>query len=152
MATTTIKGFIKDWQGNKLLPITRGELVLDQNGQIALQSAQFLAGDGHPGLVTAAEREMLSGGAGQSISDVYSKLEYVNYGLKIGDTALHFYDAYGATPITVTGTNGVTVAPANNNIAVSLTEINTQAIEKTNTILRGINVDKYGRVTSVSDG
>lgn len=152
MATTTIKGFIKDWQGNKLLPITRGELVLDQNGQIALQSAQFLAGDGHPGLVTAAEREMLSGGAGQSISDVYSKLEYVNAGLKIGDTALHFYDASGATPITVTGTNGVTVAAANNGIAVSLTEINTQATEKTSTILRGITVDKYGRVTSVSDG
>lgn len=152
MATTTIKGFIKDWQGNKLLPITRGELVLDQNGQVALQSELFLAKDGHPGLVTAAERAMLSGGTGQSISDVYSKLEYVNAGLKIGDTALHFYDASGATPITVAGTNGVTVATVDNNIAVSLTEINTQAIEKTSTILRGITVDKYGRVTAVSDG
>jgi hypothetical protein len=44
MGTKITKGFIKDWQGNKLLPITRAELVLDVNGQIALHSAEFLAG------------------------------------------------------------------------------------------------------------
>jgi hypothetical protein len=35
---TTNKGFIKDINGNKLLPITRAELVLDSNGKIALTS------------------------------------------------------------------------------------------------------------------
>ena len=30
----TNKGFIKDWKGNKILPITRGELVLDKDGNI----------------------------------------------------------------------------------------------------------------------
>jgi hypothetical protein len=35
---TTYKGFIKDLQGNKILPITRAELVLDSLGKIALFS------------------------------------------------------------------------------------------------------------------
>jgi hypothetical protein len=71
MAITT-KGFIKDWQGNKILPITRGELVLDCLGNVALTSDRFLAGelkdaDGNiiandkPGLITAAERAVLKG-------------------------------------------------------------------------------------------
>jgi hypothetical protein len=34
----TNKGFIRDYDGNKLLPITRGELVLDKDGKIALNS------------------------------------------------------------------------------------------------------------------
>jgi hypothetical protein len=41
----TNKGFIKDLQGNNLLPITRGELVLDKDGNIALNSKYFLAGE-----------------------------------------------------------------------------------------------------------
>jgi hypothetical protein len=32
------KGFIKTFSGERLLPITRGELVLDQDGNIALTS------------------------------------------------------------------------------------------------------------------
>jgi hypothetical protein len=54
-----------------MLPITRGELVLDANGNIALTSDLFLAGkftdadgNGLPGLITAAERAMLNGAGG----------------------------------------------------------------------------------------
>lgn len=36
----------------ELMPITRGELVLDSSGQQALRSAQFLATDSQPGLTT----------------------------------------------------------------------------------------------------
>lgn len=54
----TQKGFIKDWAGRHILPITRGELVLDQDGNIALNSKYFLAGENGTqyGLITAAER------------------------------------------------------------------------------------------------
>ena len=38
---TTNKGFIKDQQGNILLPFTRGDLVLDSKGYIALNSEEF---------------------------------------------------------------------------------------------------------------
>ena len=37
-------------QGEKLLPITRGELVLDSSGKEAFHSEEFLATDSQPGL------------------------------------------------------------------------------------------------------
>lgn len=161
MATT--KGFIKDWNGNRLLPITRGELVLDSKGFMALASAEFLAGthkdaNGNklPGLITAAERAMLTGGTGQNISDVYTKLGYINSGLKVGETALHFYETVEnvttATPISIVGSEGVTVGIANNTLNVSLTSVLSDTTTITNGIVRNITVDKYGRVTAVSSG
>lgn len=161
MATT--KGFIKDWNGNRLLPITRGELVLDSKGFMALVSAEFLAGthtdaDGNklPGLITAAERAMLTGGNGQNISDVYTKLGYINSGLKVGDNTLHFYETVEnvttATPISIVGSEGVTVGIANNTLNVSLTSVLSDTTTITNGIVRNITVDKYGRVTAVSSG
>ena len=161
MATT--KGFIKDWNGNRLLPITRGELVLDSKGFMALASEEFLAGvhkdaegKGLPGLITAAERAMLTGGAGQNISDVYTKLGYINSGLKVGETALHFYETVEnvttATPISIVGSEGVTVGIANNSLNVSLTSVLADTTTITNGIVRNITVDKYGRVTAVSSG
>ena len=155
MATTTTKGFIKDWQGNKILPITRGELVLDKNGIVALQSEEFLAnanGNGLPGLITAAERAMLSGGAaGTGIQDIYTKLGYINEGLKFNNTVLNYYKADGtATPITIAAdtTKGVTIGIASNTVSLSLTELTTSGISASS-IIKSITVDKYGRVTAV---
>lgn len=154
MATTT-KGFIKDWQGNKIFPITRGELVLDKNGIVALQSEEFLAnanGNGLPGLITAAERAMLSGGAaGTGIQDIYTKLGYINEGLKFNNTVLNYYKADGtATPITIAAdtTKGVTIGIADNTVSLSLTELTTSGISASS-IIKSITVDKYGRVTAV---
>lgn len=48
------KVLLKD-QNEELLPITRGELVLDSSGQQALHSAQFLATDSQPGLMAASQ-------------------------------------------------------------------------------------------------
>ena len=45
------KIILKD-NNEELMPITRGELVLDSSGQQALRSAQFLATDSQPGLTT----------------------------------------------------------------------------------------------------
>jgi hypothetical protein len=153
METKITKGFIKDWQGNKLLPITRAELVLDVNGQIALQSAEFLAGNGHAGLVTAAERAMLQGGEGQNIEDIYAKLGHINSGLKVGDTVLSYYNEAGtATPITVQGGEGIVVTTAENKLIPALATVEGAAKTITGGILRDITVDSYGRVTSVNTG
>lgn len=154
MAITTNKGFIKDWSGNYILPITRGELVLDANGNAAFQSEQFLAKDGHPGLITAAERAMLSGGVnGEGIADIYTKLGYINAGLSFGGTAVNFYDSDGkATPISVvsTGDNKISIVAGDDNaVRLGLAEIQTEATSVTN-ILKSITVDKYGRVTAVT--
>ena len=88
MSQTTInKGFIKDWLGNTVLPITRGELVLDVDGNVALTSKHFLAGENGNtyGLITAAERAMLNTeiGGGGSVGDLYVRVENINEGLKL---------------------------------------------------------------------
>lgn len=157
-----IKGFIKDWSGNKVLPITRGELVLDCLGNVALTSDRFLAGelkdaDGKiiatnmPGLITAAERAMLSGGgSGNSLSDLYKKVGYINTGLAFGGTTLNFYDSAGtATPIAVTASTGINIGVQGNTVALSLAPLATTGTEISN-ILKSIKVDKYGRVTEVT--
>ena len=157
----TSKGFIKDFFGNKLLPITRAELVLDSAGQIALHSSEFLAhfdettGADVPGLITAAERRLISGN-GSDVSTLYTKLGYINTGLSFGGNAVKFYDDNGALPINITSASegGVVIGVTNDNriqtVKLSLPELST--ISKTATILKGITVDKFGRVTAVSDG
>lgn len=155
----TNKGFIKDLHGNNLLPITRGELVLDKDGNIALNSKYFLAGENGSqyGLITAAERAMLIGtgsGSGGNLSDLYTKLAYINEGLRIEGKTCLFYDANGvATPINIIGTDDqITIATNvnNNNIQLSLSEINEDVIVVESGVVKGISVDKYGRVASVT--
>lgn len=159
MATIS-KGFIKDFFGNKLLPVTRGELVLDSEGNIALASSLFLAGtlkdsdgNGLPGLITAAERAMLqSVGTGGGISDIYKKIGLINNGLYFNNNLLNFYDTNSnATPIYIAGNDTINIDVTNNNVTIGLKTINTEEINK-NQLIKGITVDTYGRVISVTDG
>ena len=157
---STIKGFIKNWKGEVLLPITRGELILDSYGNLALNSEEFLAGgkDGKgnlPGLITAAERAMLSGGAnGEGISDIYNKLDLINQGLVVKTKTLNFYKADGsASPINIIEATDAPISIVNgenNVVAFGLKEINTETT--VSQILRNIKVDKWGRVVEVSGG
>ena len=155
MATT--KGFIK--LGNdRILPITRAELVLDAQGKMAFTSEQFAAGGNNAyGLISAAERALLktvTSGSGQGIADIYSKLSNINSGLMCQNTALKFYNETTgeATPISIISdaTEGITIGVADNVISVKLTEVGAQNVA--NSIIRGITVDKYGRVTGVESG
>ena len=105
----TNKGFIKDWVGNTILPITRGELVLDANGNMALASDLFLAGehkdaDGKPlpGLVTHAERALILQLSGDVVGNVSKELTAINSGLLFNGTNTKFYDSnLNATPINI---------------------------------------------------
>lgn len=154
------KGFIIDQSENTLLPITRAELVLDSNGVVALNSEQFLAKNGLPGLVTATERALinqLSGsGEGQNLSNIYTKLDYINNGLKINGTIVRFYSETAGTPINVTSTLDDSENPTlalsvdnKNKISIGLNTLSQSGISVSN-IIRAIAVDKYGRVTNVS--
>lgn len=156
------KGFIKDWSGNRILPITRAELVLDQDGNPAFTSKYFEAGYEHPdgtinayGLISAAERALITGGStGQGISDIYTKLDQINTGLYFNNTALNFYDADdNATPIKIgsVGDGAINIALNNNEVNLSLVDLqaaNTIAGQ----IIKNITVDNFGRVVSVSGG
>lgn len=166
------KGFIKDWLGNQILPITRGELVLDKEGYMALASKLFLAGeqkdaDGNllkdaqgqllPGLITAAERAMLSGGGtGQSLQDLYTKVSHINTGLSVAGTTVNFYtESEGTTtktPINIvsTGDNKLALSVANNVISFGLFGIHGTDGLTASPILKSIKVDQWGRVTEVT--
>ena len=55
----TRKVFIKQDQ-DIVLPYTRGELILDSNGQEALHSYDFVASRTKPGLITPDEKDVVS--------------------------------------------------------------------------------------------
>ena len=127
---TTIKGFIKDYNGNPLLPITRAELVLDKHGMQALHSSEFEAKlpdestdfPGLPGLITAAEKALihtLDGNSGSgTISDIYSQIGTLfNIGIKVNDTPLSFYDAQKqATPISFINSDNIAITNVDNTV------------------------------------
>lgn len=151
------KGFIKDWKGQRILPITRAELVLDQDGNPAFTSKYFEAGyNGNKyGLISAEERALITGGStGQGISDIYTKLGQINTGLYFNNTALKFYDAEGnATPIKIgsAGDGAINIALNGNEVNLSLIDIQV-ANNIAGQIIKSITVDKFGRVVSVSGG
>ena len=149
----TQKGFIKDWYGEYILPITRAELILDSNGNPAFESEQFLAKDGHPGLITAAERVMLNdlNNGGGSLTSVYSRIDAINNGLYFNDTIVYFYDNSDiATPINITSINPINITvESNNTVKIGLSTVSTNGVVVEN-FIKNINIDKFGRVTSVS--
>lgn len=155
------KGFLQDFNGNKMLPITRAELVLDSAGNIALTSALFEAGQGGSqyGLISAADLAALktvTGGTDgeQNLGDIYTKLQAINTSLKVGDTSLPFYSVSGNTVTTnniqFVGQNGINLYANDSNICVELAKLTSDPSSVANQIVNNIIVDEYGRVTNVS--
>lgn len=54
------KGILRDTNNVEILPVTRGELVLDSSGKEALRSKEFLATDSWPGLMSSEDKEKLN--------------------------------------------------------------------------------------------
>lgn len=169
MAETTIKtlkGFIKDYNDNRLLPITRAELVLDANGFIAMHSEQFAAAVPDPsnsedkgkwGLISpedlALVRTLKGGSTGNgTIATIQQQLAalYSNLGLKVGDSSVKFYDSQNNqfNDIILEGDTNITVTTAGNTIKLALNQVTTT---KTGSgVITEITTDGYGRVTSIT--
>lgn len=60
------KGFIKDQNNIEILPITRGELILDSSGKQAFHSTEFLATNSQPGLMSPADKTKLDNLSGST--------------------------------------------------------------------------------------
>lgn len=117
------KGFIQDFNGNTLLPITRAELVLDSQGRPALHSTEFLATGEIPGLITGAERELISkltGSSEQNLADLYNKLSYINNGLNVNGTSVNFYNGDTASSISIMSTSSVVFSVNDNKITATV--------------------------------
>lgn len=163
---TTLKGFIKDYEGNRLLPITRAELVLDKNGFIAMHSEQFAAAVPDPsnnedkgrwGLISPEDLALVhtlkGGSAGNgAIANIQQQLAslYSNLGLKVGDTYVKFYDSQNTfSDIILEGDSNITVSTtAGNTIQFILNKVTTT---KTGSgVITDITTDDYGRVVSIT--
>ena len=153
---STNKGFIKDIQGNKLLPITRAELVLDSNGKIALTSEQFAAGvNGNQwGLISADERKLLTNNNGEGISGLTTKLQYINQGLYVNNNQLNFYtigenDQITSTPVIISNSDNILVTASENKILFALKEI-FESEQNITGFIKSVKIDKTGRVISIT--
>lgn len=164
---TTLKGFIKDYAGNRLLPITRAELVLDQNGFIAMHSEQFAAAVPDPsnnedkgkwGLISpedlALVRTLKGGSTGNgTIATIQQQLAalYSNLGLKVGETSVKFYDSQNSkfNDIILQGDSNIIVSTtAGNTIQLVLNKVTTT--KAGSGVITDITTDDYGRVTSIT--
>lgn len=151
------KGFIKNWQDETIMPITRAELVLDKKGQVALTSELFEAGKhGNKfGLISQEDLAKIQGtsGSGQSMADIYDKLGYINEGLYVNNTnnKVNFYTTNGTpTPIGISSAETLSIGIANNVITFDLAEVFTSDKETTK-FIKKLKVDKYGRVTAITE-
>ena len=162
---TTLKGFVTDYNGNRLLPITRAELVLDANGYIALHSKQFEAAvpdskntEGKWGLISpedlALVRTLKGGSAGNgTIATIQQQLAalYSNLGLKVGETSVKFYDSQNSkfNDIILQGDSNIIVSTAaGNTIQLALNKVTTT--KAGSGVITDITTDDYGRVTSIT--
>lgn len=155
------KGFLQNFNGDKMFPITRAELVLDSTGNIALTSALFEAGQygNQFGLIKAEDLALLrtiTGGTagGQNLGDIYNKLGAINTSWKVGNTYLHFYNesegSVTPTNIQFVGQNGIKLYTSGSNVLVELDKLTPAPSSVVNQIVTNITVDEYGRVTAVS--
>ena len=86
------KIFLRDLSGAEVLPITRGELVLDSSGNQAFHSNEFLATESQPGLMSAEDKkriddlENIGPGADNKVAQVNTTTSDV-YRLLFSETA-----------------------------------------------------------------
>lgn len=66
------KVILKDQDNVEILPITRGELIVDSSGKEAFHSKEFLATDSQPGLMSPEEKTKLSNIEGNTIDSTLS--------------------------------------------------------------------------------
>lgn len=160
MATNNYKGFIKDVNENIILPITRGELVLDKHGVVALNSEEFLATNGHAGLLKSDEREGLIALLGDSsenpaspIAILKQELDAINDSLSINNTKLPFYtfsegNVTGNKYNIIGKAGAITVTSKDGSITFDLAK---PTITSTaGVVITSVDVDEYGRVTNVT--
>ena len=110
------KGLLK-YDDGYVMPITRGELVLDSSGNQALRSDLFLAGEKANGLMSATDKKNLDALVDKKVHPLVLK---INSGDDEG-TDLYTYDGTYSKTLNITGGNNIKVEALENNLSISAT-------------------------------
>ena len=160
---TVRKGFLRNVKEEHLLPITRAELVLDKNGKVALTSPLFEASETNQyGLISYEYLKKINGTGADSLDVVGQKLNAINNSIKIITNSpsttyninLYTSNENSATSIPLTlqtdSTLSITKDDYSNTFTMALPAVH-KSISVKDTIVKGITVDKYGRVTEIQN-
>ena len=107
------KALLRDHDNIEILPITRGELVLDSSGKVALHSNEFLASNSRPGLMSAEDKAALTSLAGGTIDSDLSTTSINPVQNKVVTNAINSIKTSYLKSATVS-TNTLTIVDQNN--------------------------------------
>lgn len=125
------KVILKDLQNESIMPITRGELILDSSGKQALRSETFLASSETHGLMSSEDKSKLSSLAKPFTLSVNTQDPYMYTGMEELEVKL------------LSGSN-ITLTKSGSNITVSALD------EKVKQVTTDINTD-YSVLFAVND-
>lgn len=112
------KVLLQDWDKNEILPITRGELILDSSGEKAFHSNEFLATTSQPGLMSAEDKNKLDNFSGKVSNDLTLK---INSGTT-EDTSLYTYNGSAAKTLDIKAGSNITLTAAANALTIAASD------------------------------
>ena len=109
------KALLKDSKGFEILPITRGELVLDSSGNMALHSHEFLASQDSPGLISSEDKKKIDDMIASSVEEPFAIS--INEGITSGKDYYTYNGSY-STKINIKEGDNIKFNTSNNQIEI----------------------------------
>ena len=110
------KALLKDHDNIEILPITRGELVLDSSGNQALHSTEFLATTSQPGLMSAEDKYKILNMQASSVANALTLK--INGGSTEG-TNLYTFNGSAAKTLNIVAGSNITLTPSTNTLTIA---------------------------------
>ena len=110
------KVLLKDENSVEILPITRGELILDSSGKQALHSDEFLATTSQPGLMSAADKSKIENMQATSVANALTLK--INSG-SIEGTDLYTYDGAVAKTLQLVAGSNIAFTPSSGRLDIA---------------------------------
>lgn len=110
------KALLKDHDNIEILPITRGELVLDSSGNPALRSTEFLATTSQPGLMSAEDKYKILNMQASSVANALTLK--INNGSTEG-TNLYTFNGSAAKTLNIVAGDNITLTPTAGALSIS---------------------------------
>ena len=110
------KVILKDQNNIEIMPITRGELILDSSGNEAFHSTEFLATDSQPGLMSAEDKYKIVNMQASSVANALTLK--INNGSTEG-TDLYTFNGSVAKTLNIVAGDNITLTPSAGAVFIS---------------------------------